>query len=170
MGIWPAGFDKDDVMWCNTSFGDYPHYLPFDFSSQLKLTSEQVKKQLLSSQISTITGGVGSFTGWMLLNYKKSIMVSSTLGSYSANNVNDESMKTYWSAATANKGEWIQTDLGNLSTVNAIQINYADQDAEFLGKIPGLCHQYKLYYSVDGMKWNILADKSNNKTDRKSVV
>ena len=165
IGIWPAGFDKDDVMWCNTSFGDYPHYLPFDFSSQLKLTSEQVKKQLLSSQISTITGGVGSFTGWMLLNYKKSIMVSSTLGSYSANNVNDESMKTYWSAATANKGEWIQTDLGNLSTVNAIQINYADQDAEFLGKIPGLCHQYKLYYSVDGMKWNILADKSNNKTD-----
>ena len=28
MGIWPAGFDKDDVMWCNTAFGDYPHYLP----------------------------------------------------------------------------------------------------------------------------------------------
>ncbi len=28
MGIWPTGFDKDDVMWCNTAFGDYPHYLP----------------------------------------------------------------------------------------------------------------------------------------------
>jgi xylan 1,4-beta-xylosidase len=24
IGIWPAGFDKDDVMYCNTSFGDYP--------------------------------------------------------------------------------------------------------------------------------------------------
>ena len=24
LGIWPAGFDKDDVMWCNTAFGDYP--------------------------------------------------------------------------------------------------------------------------------------------------
>ena len=39
-------------------------------------------------------------------------------------------MKTYWSAATSNKGEWIQTDLGNVSTVNAIQINYADQDVD----------------------------------------
>ena len=28
LGIWPAGFDKDDVMFCNTTFGDYPHYLP----------------------------------------------------------------------------------------------------------------------------------------------
>ncbi len=27
LGIWPAGFDKDRVMFCNTSFGDYPHYL-----------------------------------------------------------------------------------------------------------------------------------------------
>ena len=28
LGMWPTGFDKDDIMWCNTSFGDYPHYLP----------------------------------------------------------------------------------------------------------------------------------------------
>lgn len=28
IAMWPAGFDKDDVIWCNTSFGDYPHYLP----------------------------------------------------------------------------------------------------------------------------------------------
>ncbi len=143
IGIWPSGFDKDDVMWCNTSFGDYPHYLP-----------------------QTPKGEYGTgFTNWFLLNYKKPVVVSSTLGNYSANNAVDESMKTYWSAATANKGEWIQTDLGNLSTVNAIQINYADQDAEILGKIPGLYHQYKLYYSVDGIKWNVLTDKSNNKTD-----
>ena len=48
-------------------------------------------------------------------------------------------MKTYWSAASGNKGEWIQTDLGNVSTVNAIQINYADQDVDSdrLGKING---------------------------------
>ena len=61
------------------------------------------------------------FTGWMLLNYKKPITVSSTLGSYAANNANDEDLKTYWSAATSNKGEWIQSDLGTVSTVNAIQ-------------------------------------------------
>ena len=79
----------------------------------------------------------------------------------------DENIKTYWSAATANKGEWIQTDLRNVSTVNAIQINYADQDVDsiFLVKSMDQYHQYKLYYSVDGKKWNVLVDKSNNKTD-----
>lgn len=142
MGIWPAGFDKDDVMWCNTVFGDYPHYLPY------------VK-------------GVdhGGFAGWFLLNYKKPVTVSSTLGSYTANNVVDESIKTYWRAKTADKGEWVISDLGNLSVVNAIQINYADQDVEFIGKSSGVYHQYKLYYSADGKKWNVLVDKSNNKTD-----
>ena len=140
IGIWPAGFDKDDVMFCNTSFGDYPHYLPS-------------------------TKQPGEFTGWMLLNYNKPVTVSSTLGNYNANNAVDESIKTYWSAATGDKGEWIQSDLGAVSTVNAIQINYADQDAEFLGKQINTYHQYKLYSSVDGKNWNLLVDKSNNKTD-----
>jgi hypothetical protein len=144
LGIWPAGFDKDDVMYCNTSFGDYPHYLPGDM----------------------IDHSQSRFTGWMLLNYKKPVQVSSTLGSmYNANNAVDETIKTYWSAATANKGEWLQTDLGNVSTVNAIQINYADQDAIFLGKTTDQYHQYILYYSVDGKKWQVLVDKSANKKD-----
>ena len=49
--------------------------------------------------------------------------------------------------------------------MRAIQINYADQDAEFLGKSLGVYHQYKIYESVDGKKWNLLVDKSMNKTD-----
>jgi hypothetical protein len=142
IGIWPSGFDKDDVMWCNTAFGDYPHYLPGASSA-------------------------GERPEWMLLNYKKPVVVSSTLASYYANNAVDESIRTYWSAATSNKGEFIQSDLGNVSTVKAIQINYADQDVDssFLGKSLGVFHQYKLYYSLDGKKWSILKDKSNNKTD-----
>jgi xylan 1,4-beta-xylosidase len=142
MGIWPAGFDKDDVMWCNTAFGDYPLYLP------------SVRKDNSDAR-----------PDWFLLNYKKPVMVSSTLGSFFANNAVDENIKTYWSAVSADKGEWIQADLENVSTVNAIQINYADQDAEFLGKQTNTFHQYKLYYSLDGKKWNVLVDKSVNKTD-----
>ncbi len=144
LGIWPAGFDKDDVMWCNTAFGDYPHYLPY------------------SDKMDPETNG---FTGWMLLNYKTPVQVSSTLGGYHANNAVDENLKTYWSAASGDKGEWIQTDLGKVSTVNAVQINYADQDAEFLGKQTGTYHQYILYASTDGKKWSTLTDKSDNKTD-----
>ena len=143
IGIWPVGFDKDDIMFCNTAFGDYPHYLPDGPADHLK----------------------SRFSGWMLLNYKKPVTVSSTLGSYYANNAVDESLKTYWSAATGNSGEWIQSDLGNISTVRAVQINYADQDAAFLGKQTNTYHQYKLYYSTDGKKWDVLVDKSNNRTD-----
>ena len=154
IGIWPAGFDKDDVMWCNTAFGDYPHFIP----AGIKKTFPAADTNMQASQH-------GNFTGWMLLNYKKPVKVSSTLNAYNANNAVDESIKTYWSAATANKGEFIESDLGNISTVHAVQINYADQDAEFLGKQTDTYHQYKLYYSTDGKKWKVLADKSNNKTD-----
>lgn len=155
LGIWPAGFDKDDVMWCNTAFGDYPHYLP-DYQKTIDDISFEIPWNDVERR---------GFAGWMLLNYKKPITVSSTLGGFHANNANDEDIKTYWSAVSGNAGEFIQTDLGNVSTVNAVQINYADQDAAFLGKQTNIYHQYKIYYSVDGKKWTVLIDKSTNKTD-----
>lgn len=143
IGIWPAGFDSEGNMYCNTAFGDYPHYIPTGEADHLK----------------------SQFTGWMLLNYNKPMQVSSTLGTHYANNIVDEDIKTYWSAKSADKGEWLISDLGEVSTVYAIQINYADQDVEFLGKTLGKFHQYKVYSSLDGKKWDVLIDKSNNKTD-----
>ena len=159
LGIWPAGFDKDGKMWCNTTFGDYPHYIP--------------SKGPRGKETTVSAAPTSYFTGWMLLNYNKPVQVSSTLGGFHSNNAVDESIKTYWSAASANRGEWIQSDLGNVSTVNAIQINYADQDISFpkemdtvfLGKSLGLFHQYVLSYSTDGKNWKVLADKSKNRTD-----
>ncbi len=142
LGLWPTGFDEDGVMFCNTAFGDYPFY------------AASAKNNL-----------AGKFTGWMLLNYKKPVTVSSTLNAFNANNAVDENIKTYWCAASANEGEWISSDLGAVSKVQAIQINYADQDATFLGKSTGVFHQYKIMYSVDGKIWNLLVDKSKNTTD-----
>ncbi|MCC3154373.1 family 43 glycosylhydrolase [Hymenobacter sp. BT770] len=143
LGLWPAGFDADGTLYANTTFGDYPQYLPNGPADHLQ----------------------PQFTGWMLLNYLRPVQVSSTLGGYLPNYAVDESIKTYWSAATANPGEYIQTDLGSVSTVRAVQINYADQDATFLGKSTGVYHQYKLYSSLDGKMWKVLVDKSRNKTD-----
>jgi xylan 1,4-beta-xylosidase len=144
LGIWPAGFDKDGVLYMNAAFGDYPHFLPGRQAG----------------------GQAGGFTGWMLLNYKKPILVSSTLSAaHPSNDAVDEDIKTYWSAATGGKGEWIQSDLGAISTVNAIQINYADQDAEFLGKQTGIYHQYRILGSNDQKNWKTLIDKSQNNTD-----
>jgi hypothetical protein len=146
LGLWPAGFDRDGLMYCETAFGDYPHYLPNgkDYSKS----------------------GSG-FTGWMLLNYNKPVRVSSSLQGYPANNAVDENMKTYWSAASGNAGEWIESDLGAPSTVHAVQINYADQDADssFLGKQKNIHHRYRLYHSLDGQHWTLLTDKSANTTD-----
>jgi len=158
LGIWPAGFDKDGIMYCNTAFGDYPHYLPM---------GGPMRAGKASPVVGGWEGAASSFTGWMLLNYNKPVQVSSTLASYNANNAVDENIKTYWSASTANKGEWIQTDLGKMATVHAVQINYADQDVDSnrLGKWPGQYHQYRMYYSADGKKGILLVDKSNNKTD-----
>lgn len=142
-GIFPTGFDKDGIMYSNTYFGDYPQYLPTGKEDHIK----------------------GNFTGWMLLNYQKPVRVSSTLGGFGANYSVDEDIKTYWSAKTADAGEWIESDLGDVSEIRAIQINYADQDAEYLGKRTDIYHQYKVMSSVDGKKWDLLIDKSKNKTD-----
>ena len=137
LGMWPAGFDKDGVMFMDAAYGDYPHYLDD-----------------------------GRFTGWMLLNYKTPVSVSSTLNAaHPPNDAVDEDIKTYWSAATDKTGEWIQTDLGAVSRVNAIQINYADQDATFLGKQTDIYHQYRVMGSIDEKHWQVLIDKSHNSTD-----
>jgi len=143
LGIWPAGFDKDDVMYCNTAYGDYPHYLPTGAANHLE----------------------SRFTGWMLLNYKKPVRVSSTLGGFHPNNAVDENIKTYWSAKTGDKGEFLESDLLEVSTIHAIQVNFADQDVEFLGKSQNVSHQYNILASDDGKTWKTIVDKSNNIKD-----
>jgi hypothetical protein len=145
IGIWPAGFDADGVMYSNTAYGDYPAYLPAEKKAHT---------------------GLASFSGWMLLNYNKPVQVSSTLGGFQPNFATDEDIKTYWSAKTANKGEYIITDLDEKSTINAIQINYADQDVDIMGKPATTSgHKYIIYASNDGKKWTILVDKSKNTKD-----
>ena len=102
----------------------------------------------------------------MLLNYNKPVQVSSTLGGFQSNLSVDEDIKTYWCAKTANKGEFLISDLGEKSLINAIQINYADQDVTIMGKPETTTgHQYIIYGSNDNKNWKILVDKSKNAKD-----
>ena len=145
LGLWPTQFDKDGVLYTETAYSDFPMKMPnakFEKPSDLN-------------------------TGWMILNYNKPVQVSSSLGAYTPNFAVDEQMRTYWSAKSNKKGEFIQSDLGAVSRIQAIQINYADQDVDssFLGKINGIYHQYQVFASNDGKKWDLVIDKSNNKTD-----
>ena len=144
IGIWPAGFDQDGILYSNTAYGDYPTFLPSQNKNHLN----------------------DNFSGWMLLNYNKPVQVSSTLGGFQANLSVDEDIKTYWSAKSANTGEYLISDLGEISMIHAIQINYADQDVDLMGKpATTIGHQYVIYTSNDAKKWIALVDKNKNTQD-----
>lgn len=143
LGLFPVFFDQDGEMYANTRFGDFPFQIPN-------------KK---------ITGPDELFPEWMLLSTNKPVEVSSELSEHPKNNATNEDIRTFWSAQTGNKGEWISIDLENECTVNAIQINYAENQTKIFGRQPGLDYRYLLEYSTDGKSWKTLADKTMNKTD-----
>jgi hypothetical protein len=143
LGLFPTFFDKDGVLYTYTGFGDFPFKVP-------------TKK---------INNPEELFPGWMLLSYNKPAEVSSELPNHPKNYATDEEIRTFWSAQTGNKGEWIILDLQNNCTVNAIQINYAENDTKLFGRNPDIYYQYLLEYSADNKTWKTLADKRQNKTD-----
>lgn len=141
IGMFPAGFDKDGLMYCHTYFGDYPHYAPDKGDN------------------------AGKFRGWMLLSYKKPVTASSTLGSYGAANINDEDVKTFWVAEKNDDSQWVEIDLIEAGSVHAIQVNYNDYHSGLYGRVPGLHQQYLIEGSMDRKKWFPLIDKRNNLKD-----
>lgn len=141
--LFPAGFDEGGQLYCNTAFGDYPHYLPTGPRNHLKST----------------------FTGWMMLSFRKKAWASSSLPGKGPELAVDENIRTYWSAATADAGEFLAIDLGKPAAIHAVQVNYADEDAHVYDKQPGIYHQYVLMHSSDGENWEVLADKSANSED-----
>ena len=143
LGIFPAFFDKDGVMSVYTGFGDFPYKIPTKkFNSPQEL-----------------------FPGWMLLSYHKPVQVSSELAGHPKNLAADEDIRTFWSAKTGNKGEWISMDLQKVSTVNAIQINYYENESKLFGRAANIYYQYLIEYSTDNKTWKTIADKRENKTD-----
>jgi len=143
IGLFPAGFDTDGILYVNTAFGDYPTTLPTSVSDHRQ----------------------GRFTGWMLLSYHKPVTASSTDSIYKPENAVDEDIRTYWSAQSEKPGEWIQIDLEGTKQVHAIQINYADNRTHQHGKAMDLYHQYRILVSDDAEKWTILVDKSYSDKD-----
>lgn len=139
--MFPTWFDKDGLMYTNTSFGDYPHFAP------------------------SVAGKAGEFSGWMLLSYKKPVKASSQLENNKPENIVDESVKTFWIAEKNNAEQWIQIDLVNPSKVYAIQVNYHDHKSNMYGRIPGLYHRYLIEGSIDGQVWVPLVDRQNSYKD-----
>jgi xylan 1,4-beta-xylosidase len=141
--LFPTFFDKDGEMYVYTGFGDFPFKVPN-------------KK---------ITNSDELFPNWMLLSYNKPVQVSSELINHPKSYATDEEIRTFWSAETGNKGEWITMDLQKQCTINAVQINYAENETKILGRNPEIYYQYLLEYSADNKTWQVLSDKTQNKTD-----
>ena len=148
VGLFPAGFDKDGILFCNQNFADYPHEVP---SGKFDAAAQQPK--------------------WMLLSYHKPVTASSGANPELAVN---ENIRNWWSADSAEAGQWLCVDLGKAEDVRAIQVNFADEDlspefpAEEYGSDrgdrrielePQISH-YTIEASSDGRNWTILEDVS----------
>ncbi|MFB9057817.1 family 43 glycosylhydrolase [Mariniflexile ostreae] len=143
IGMYPAFFDEDDVLYAYTGFGDFPYIVP--------------RKKISKPE--------DLFPNWMLLSFKKSLTVSSELEEHPKHLASDEEIRTYWSAKTGNKGEWIQMDLGKTSMISAVQINFAENNTQLHGGDKNIFHQYLLEYSLDNKEWVTLIDKTKSKED-----
>jgi xylan 1,4-beta-xylosidase len=144
LGLFPAAFDKDGVLRTFTAFGDYPTIMP---DRKIDFENESL------------------FRGWMLLSYKKKAEASSGMENYPIKNAFDEDIRTWWSASTGNAGEWLSVELDNKSTVNAIQVNFADNESNLKPDSNNINYDYRILASNDGKSWDIIVDKSNNTAD-----
>ena len=84
---------------------------------------------------------------------------------YSASNLTDENMRTYWTAKTGEPGEWIEIDLGAMKHIKAIQLNYYDHKSVQHNRANDLYYQYRIYSSDNGTDWTLAVDKSDNDKD-----
>lgn len=161
VGLFPAGFDEDGVLFCNQNFADYPIVVPEGKFDPRDITPK-----------------------WMLLSYQKQATASSSVQGHDPTLALNEDIRTCWCAAKNTPGEWYQLDLGDVYSVHAIQINFADFEvpkkvlnkkdyggeaflglSRYIDTDQNLKTRYLLEGSTDGNKWFVMEDKRNADTD-----
>ena len=158
LGLFPAGFDEEGNLYCNTNFGDYPMRVPEGKWDPWK----------------------DAFAGWMLLSYGKNVTVSSEETEGSGQTLTDEDIRTFWTAKATGKGEWGRVDLGEPMEVSAIQLNFYEDPKirvnrrrdEYHGSLPSR-HlntsagplRWLLEGSADGECWEIIEDRRETAED-----
>jgi xylan 1,4-beta-xylosidase len=142
IGLFPVGFDAKGRMFTQTALGDYPMVMPagkYDPNRQSPLA------------------------GWFVLSTGKTCSASSTLKQHEPAGAADENVRTWWSAESGNPGEWFQMDLGKICVIDAMQINFAEQDCKN-EPVADDFTAYQLLISADGKNWKSVVDKSSNTT------
>jgi hypothetical protein len=159
IGIFPAGFDKDGILYCNQNFADYPYSIP----------DGRFDAQSISPR-------------YMLLSYKKEVKASSELDKHTAEFAVNEDIRNWW-CAKGGAGEWIEVDLGKTYAIHSAQVNFAENEIPFITvpdsqrstSVTGrryidsgrdLHTRYILEGSADGKNWFLLKDASKVDGDK----
>jgi len=106
LGLFPTRFTDDGQIVTDTYLGDYPHYI----------------------------SGSHDLVGWMLLSRKRPVTASSSVDDHGPELAVDEDIRSWWSAKSGDANEWLQVDLQGEKTIEAVQINFADEGATQLGR------------------------------------
>lgn len=150
VGLFPAGFDDDGVLFCNQNFADYPVRVP--------------------------DGPADPWAppAWMLLSHGVEVAASSSLDGHGPALAVNEDVRTWWVAGEDQPGEHLTVDLGRPMSVAALQLNLADHEvADRTEPAPGgadFGHSWRAMYhdvaapeftieiSADGEAWNVVFD------------
>lgn len=105
IGLFPTTIDEKGILLSDTWLGDYPTIVP------------QEKRESNGSL----------WNGMNLLTVNRPVKVSSTHAG-DPQNIVDEEIMTYWSAASGGTNEWAEIDLGSACLVEAVQANFCEVD------------------------------------------
>lgn len=144
LAMFPTAFDAEGLLHADTRFGDFPHRVPEGRWTR----SEEL------------------FTGWMLLSYRKPVTASSYRDVFAAANVTDENPRSYWVASTNRTGEWLKIDLGAVSEIRAVQVNFTDYKSGLYRSDERVYTQFRIQTSADDVTWTTVADLSQERRDR----
>lgn len=164
--MFPSYFDKDDLMYSDTHYGDYPRFGP----------NHPTK--------------AGHHSGWMLLSYKGKTTVSSSQmqikkststdadfdiiemplekngkGEILSEVLTDESPKSFWVAEDNNDQQWVKIEMLKPGKIFAFQLNFHDQESGIYTRTEGLRHRFIIEVSEDGKKWQTIVNRSNSYKD-----
>lgn len=162
LGLFPAGVDKDGILFCNQRFASYPLQIPDGKFDPMSLQPAA-----------------------MLLSYKKKGTSSDSLPEHGPELALNENIRNWW-CAKSSKGAWYQLDLGEVYTCHSIQLNLAEEGIPSLQKkfpksqranevsanyryvdsSAQLKTRYLMEGSVDGRNWFLIKDASREQTDR----
>jgi len=164
--MFPTYFDKDDLMYSPTHYGDYPRFGP-DHPTKAgqhcgwMLLSYKGKTTVSTSQMqikkSTSTDNAFDITEMPLEKNEKDEITSKIL--------TDESPKSFWVAKANNDQQWVKIALIKPGMIHAFQLNFHDHESGIYTRVDELHHRFTIEISNDGKKWQTVVNRSNSSKD-----